>query len=90
MALRLHDDGDPRRAREVLEFDGGVRAYPPAGRGLWRIRWDEGGRRRETTARSRDEAIGRAGELVERLGRSAPTVPGRILGGERLTAGETT
>ena len=82
MAVRVIDDGHPRRAREVLEFEGGVRAYPPLDGGLWRIRWDEAGKRRETTARSREEAIARSGELVERLGRAAPTDLGRATGAE--------
>lgn len=52
----------------------GVRAYPPARPGgYWRLRWVEGGRRRDTTARSREEALGRAAEVVEGLARGRPT-----------------
>ncbi len=59
---------------EVLEFDYGVRAYPPAGStGYWRLRWVEGDRRRDTTARTRDEAVAKAAELVERLAQGRPT-----------------
>jgi len=37
--------------REVLEFDFGVRVYPPANNGgYWRIRWEERHRGRDTTA----------------------------------------
>ncbi len=74
MALRLVEDQGPSPDREVLEFDCGVRAYTPASAGAyWRIRWEESGRRRDTTARSRSDAITKAGELVERLGRGSAT-----------------
>jgi integrase len=59
---------------EVLEFDCGVRAYPPARPdGYWRLRWTEDGRRRDTTARCRDEALAKAAELVAGLARGRPT-----------------
>jgi integrase len=59
---------------EVLEFDCGVRAYPPARPdGYWRLRWVEEGHRRDTTARSRDEALAKAAELVAGLARGRPT-----------------
>ena len=59
---------------EVLEFDCGVRAYPPARpEGYWRLRWVEEGHRRDTTARSRDEALAKAAELVAGLARGRPT-----------------
>jgi len=62
------------REREVLEFDCGVCAYEPAGRGgYWRLRWNEAGRRRDTTAKSRAEAISKASELIERLSAGSPT-----------------
>ena len=52
---------------EVLEFDHGVRAYPPATpNGLWRLRWDGHHRRRETTAKDRTAAIAKAAEIVDR------------------------
>ena len=60
--------------RDVLEFDNGVRAYPPAhAGGYWRIRWEEAGRRRDTSARTQADAIAKAGELVERLSRGTDT-----------------
>ncbi len=53
---------------EVLEFEHGVRAYPPRQPGAyWRLRWEEQRRSKETTARSRAEAIAKATEIVERL-----------------------
>lgn len=59
---------------DVLEFDHGVRAYPPVRPGgYWRLRWVEDGRRRDTTACSREEAVARAAELVGSLGRGLPT-----------------
>lgn len=62
------------RDREVLEFDCGVSAYEPAQRGgYWRLRWIENDQRRDTTAKSRAEAISKAGELVERLSAGTPT-----------------
>jgi integrase len=67
--------------REVLEFDLGVRVYPPSANGqYWRIRWEERHRRRDTTASTRAAAIGKARELVERLARSAPTDLGKARG----------
>ena len=69
--------------REVLEFEHGVRAYAPAAEtGYWRIRWEEAGRRRDTTARSRSDAIAKAGELVERLGRGTATDLARASGAD--------
>lgn len=54
--------------REVIPFEGGVVAYEPAAPGgYWRLRWPELGRRRDTTARTRDEALAKAVELSERL-----------------------
>ena len=45
----------------VVEFDCEVRAYPPAcPDGYWRLRWVEEGRRRNTTARSREQAVASA------------------------------
>ncbi len=44
--------------------------------------WEEGGRRRDTTARSRTDAIAKAGELVERLGRGTATDLARASGAE--------
>lgn len=60
--------------REVLEFDCGVSAYEPSTPGgYWRLRWVEASRRRDTTAKSREEAIAKASELVERLAAGTPT-----------------
>jgi integrase len=70
MTTNSHTDQNP----EVLEFDCGVRAYPPARPdGYWRLRWVEEGHRRDTTARSRDEALAKAAELVAGLARGRPT-----------------
>jgi hypothetical protein len=67
--------------REVLEFDLGVRVYPPAtAGGYWRVRWDEQRRHRDTSARTKADAIAKATELVERLGRGAPTDLGKARG----------
>src|SRR4051794_41347840 len=69
--------------REVFEFHSGVRVYPPGDRSAyWRIRWEEAGRRRDTSARSRTEAIAKATELVERLGRGTATDLARATGAE--------
>lgn len=72
-------DGD----REVLEFDHGVRAYPPTpARPYWRIRWDEDHRHRDTTAKTRAEVIARATDIVERVGRGTDTDLSRALGSD--------
>ena len=85
MAIRLVDDGNSDRVREALEFECGVRAVaPPAPGGYWRVRWEEAGQRRDTTARSRDDAITKAGELIERLGRGTPTALARSTGAELI------
>lgn len=69
--------------REVLEFDLGVRVYPPAAAGgYWRVRWDEQRRHRDTSARTKADAIAKATELVERLGRGAPTDLGKARGAD--------
>ncbi len=68
--LRLAGDG----GREVIPFEGGVVAYGPTDAGCyWRLRWLEFGRRRDTTARTRDEALAKAVELSERLCTGTPT-----------------
>ena len=71
-------------ARHALDFDCGVRAYPPvAPGGYWRLRWPEAGRRRETTAPSRPEAVAKAADIVARLSQGRPTdlaqAPGAVL-----------
>jgi hypothetical protein len=59
---------DEFNANEVLEFEYGVRAYAPhQPGGYWRLRWEEHHRRRDTTAKGREEAIAKATEIVERL-----------------------
>jgi hypothetical protein len=59
--------------REVLEFDCGVLAYAPVREGgYWRLRWVEAGRRKDTTARSKEQAVTKAYELVERLSQGHP------------------
>jgi integrase len=71
------------QAREVLDFDLGVRAYAPStDGGYWRIRWEEQRRRRDTTAPTKTAAIAKAAEIVERLGRAAPTELGRARGAD--------
>lgn len=70
--------------REVLEFGCNVRAYPPTGNGYWRVRWEEAGRRRDTTARSRTEAIAKATELIERLSRGTATDLGKATGADLI------
>ncbi len=63
-----------RAEREVIPFEGGVVAYGPTEPGgYWRLRWLELGRRRDTTARSRDEALAKAAELCESLNIGTPT-----------------
>lgn len=75
------NDERATRSREVLEFECGVSAYEPASRsGYWRLRWVEAGRRRDTTAKSRAEAVAKAGELVERLSAGTPTSLGSARG----------
>ncbi|MGH9152551.1 MAG: tyrosine-type recombinase/integrase [Acidimicrobiales bacterium] len=60
-----------------------MRAYPPGrSHAFWRIRWEEAGRHRDTSARSRTEAIAKAIELVERLGRGTATDLGRATGAD--------
>lgn len=76
LATRMSDfDGaDQPQRREVLEFDYGVRICPPTRPdGYWRVRWDEAHRHRDTTARTRTDGIGKASEIVERLGRGMST-----------------
>jgi hypothetical protein len=75
------NDERATRSREVLELECGVSAYEPASRsGYWRLRWLEAGRRRDTTATSRAEAVAKAGELVERLSAGTPTSLGSARG----------
>ena len=67
--------------RNVLEFDLGVRVYPPArDGGYWRIRWEERHQPKDTSARDQAAAIGKAQDIVERLRRSVPTEFGRAKG----------
>jgi integrase len=83
MALALVQPIPKNGDREVLEFEGGVRAYsPPDAGGYWRLRWEEGGRRRDTTASSRDDAVAKAADLAERLGRGTPTELARATGAD--------
>lgn len=71
------DDQD----RHVLEFDCGVRAYPPTeSGGYWRLRWSEGGTRRDTSASSRAVAVSKAAGLVERLAQGTRTDLARAKG----------
>ena len=60
--------------REVIPLDDGMVVYGPAQPGgYWRLRWVELGRRHDTTARSRAEALAKADELSERLNIGIPT-----------------
>jgi hypothetical protein len=70
--------------REVLEFDHGVRAHEPTPGGCRRIRWQEAGRRRESTAPDRAAAMVKAEEIVERLGQG--TEPASTPARRRLPA----
>jgi integrase len=80
---RVSNNNHGSQKREVLEFDFGVRVYPPAkDGGYWRVRWEERHRGRDTTARERAAAIAKASEIVERLARSAPTALGRARGAD--------
>jgi hypothetical protein len=53
--------------------------------GYWGLRWVEAGRRRETTAASRDEVLAKAADVVARLAQGRPTDWGRATG-EALVA----
>ncbi|HEX5265444.1 MAG TPA: hypothetical protein VFW24_01605, partial [Acidimicrobiales bacterium] len=67
----------------MLEFDCGVRAYEPADPGgYWRLRWEEAGRRRDTTAPNQQAAVDKAAELVERLAQGTRTELLRARGAE--------
>ena len=79
MALAQVTPIRPPEEREVLEFDdGAVKAYAPvAPETLWRIRWREAGRPRDTTAISRDDAVAKATARAARLRRESA---GRTLG----------
>ncbi len=71
------------QGRKVLEFDMGVRVYPPSRPdGYWRLRWEERRRAKDTTARDQAAAIAKANEIVERLVRSSPTELGRAKGAD--------
>jgi hypothetical protein len=74
--------GDPR---EVIHLEG-VSVYEPADpSGPWRIRWAELGRRRDTTARSREQALAKAEALTERLSMGTPTAHLRAKGRRLVT-----
>jgi hypothetical protein len=69
--------------REVLEVEHTVRAYPPTERrDHWRIRWVENHRHLDTTTGTRTEAIARASEIVERVGRGTATALARSTGAD--------
>lgn len=71
MALALVDPSHHATEREVLDFEGGVKAYapiPPDTR--WRIRWREEGHPADTTAVSREEAVAKAEARAARLRRT--------------------
>src|SRR5438270_516888 len=67
----------------VLEFDYGVKAYPPRQPdGYWRLRWEENHRHRDTTAKDRATAIAKAVEIVERMASGNPTELMRATGAD--------
>lgn len=83
MARHVKDPKTEAQGRYVLEFDLGVRVYPPSRPdGYWRIRWEERRRAKDTTARDERSAIAKATEIVERLVRSAPTELGKAKGAD--------
>jgi integrase len=72
--------------RNVLEFELGVRVYPPKrDGGYWRVRWEERRQPKDTSAKDQTAAIKKAQDIVERLRRSVPTELGRAKG-EHLVA----
>jgi integrase len=72
--------------RQVLEFDLGVKVYPPKREGgYWRVRWEERRQPKDTPAKDQTAAIKKAQDIVERLRRSVPTELGRAKG-EHLVA----
>lgn len=77
--------GPHERAAEILEpfSAGAIRVYPPSRPGrYWRIRWQEAGRRRDTSACSRAEAMAKAQDLAARLARGTPTALARSTGAD--------
>jgi integrase len=79
MSQELIDHPD----REVLVLEGGVTAHGPAGAGgYWRLRWTEYGRRKDTTARTRDDALAKAEAVAERLAHGTPTALLRCKGAD--------
>ncbi len=71
--------------REVIQLEGVVIYGPPEAGGSWRIRWNELGRRHDTTARSRETGITKAEAIAERLNVGTPTAHLRAKG-KRLVA----
>jgi hypothetical protein len=76
MALALVEPIRPAEEREVLEFDdGALKAYEPAPPDrLWRIRWREDGRPRDTTGdgAGRRGGQGEPSSRVHRLAAHSP------------------
>jgi integrase len=73
----------PGNDREVLAFEEGVTARGPATAGAyWRLRWTEYGRRKDTTARTRAEALAKAEAVAERLAQGTPTAFARAKGAD--------
>ena len=71
--------------REVIQLEEVVVYGPPGPSGSWRIRWNELGRRHDTTARSREAAMRKAEAIAERLNVGTPTAHLRAKG-KRLVA----
>ncbi|HVL32238.1 MAG TPA: hypothetical protein VM600_01495, partial [Actinomycetota bacterium] len=77
----MKDSSKGSEDRNVLEFDLGVRIYPPSREGgYWRIRWEERRQAKDTSAKDQAAAIKKAQDVVERLRRSVPTELGRAKG----------
>src|SRR5947209_7401361 len=71
----------PALDREVLVLDDLVTAHAPAAPGaFWRLRWSEYGRRKDTTACTRAEAVAKAEAIAERLVAGTPTATLRARG----------
>ncbi|MBV9410664.1 MAG: hypothetical protein JO148_03645 [Acidimicrobiia bacterium] len=73
----------PTAKRELLTLSGGITASGPTRpHGYWRLRWVEYGRRKDTTARTREEAVAKADAIAERLCVGTPTAFLRAKGAE--------
>jgi len=70
MRQSMKDTAKGSEDRSVLEFDLGVRIYPPSREGgYWRVRWEERRQAKDTSAKDQAAAIKKAQDIVERLRR---------------------